>query len=117
MRLNQYRQLHEDMGVGTRDIFTGTTLRPHSHMWSLFGIVVVALLPWWAWLWCAIDCKFHGVLIRDRGKKRAPVVLLDWETYSRMVVGLKPETLKSILPPVDGQRDDMIVSEVGGLYP
>jgi hypothetical protein len=36
------------------------------------------------------------ILARGTGRSKPPVVLLDWETYSRIVIGLRPEMLKSL---------------------
>lgn len=105
------RLLHEVGALETSDVHLASGL-PRRDAWLLPGGVLVQVMAALRWLYYATFGGFRGVLIRDRGEKRAPMVLLDWETYSRMVVGLKPEALKSIMPALDGTSE----SEDGGSY-
>jgi hypothetical protein len=105
------RILHEVGALETRDVHLASG-QPRRDAWLLPGGVLVQVISALRWFWYAATGGFRGVLIRDRGEKRAPMVMLDWETYSRMVVGLKPEALRSILPALDGTSEH----EDGGSY-
>lgn len=105
---DEIRQQHEYMGAEV------TAPKPWSEM-SAFHFLVsgigVRVLERWSLVWRALlwlMFRHHaGILIVTRGRlargqPRAPLVVIDWETYSRMVLGLKPPPLADIDCDVSG---------------
>lgn len=98
---DEIRQQHEYMGA---EVTEAPRSSPFDFRVSGIGVRV---LPFWRALLALLFGRHAGVLIITRGRlvrgqPRAPLVLIDWESYSRMVLGLKPPVLPDVDCDVDG---------------
>lgn len=88
------RTLHAAIGVEPKPIL-GIDGRVRLDAFGIGGGIVVRLAARWRAL-LAVLFGHRGVLIAGDGERRPPVVVVDWETYSRMLVGLAPEQLADL---------------------
>ena len=92
------RGTHTRLRVPTSTLFTDEG-RPRSDAFLACGSVLVRIVGLWTMLrailgWMPLR---DGVLVLNDAKRmRPPVVLLGWEAYSRLCVGLSPERLASV---------------------
>lgn len=80
------------MGVATTPVY-GADGRELAGAFLVRGIPV-RVVGWWRALLAVLFGRTGGILLRRRGKHRdggpiSPTVVLDYETYTRMLVGLK----------------------------
>ena len=92
------RGTHVRLRVPTATLFTEDG-RARRDAFLACGSVLVRVVGLWTMLrallgWTPLR---DGVLVLDDAKRmRPPVVLLGWEAYSRLLVGLSPERLASV---------------------
>ena len=102
------RKLHGHLGLRTQDVRTSQgTVDPGAWLVQTGGqahdrAVLVRIVTIWAVLWALLWNRLERaqVLLVDRGAHRGkqggaenPDVILDWETYTRMVAGLAEQQI------------------------
>lgn len=90
------RGIHNGLGLVVRDVL-GRDGRPLESVFFASG-AIVRVVAWFAWLRA---CLFgaYGITVRQ---SPTPMVLLDWETYCRMAMGLQREEIPCF---TDGESD------------
>jgi hypothetical protein len=91
------RGTHTQLRVPTTTLFTEDG-RPRRDAFLACGSVLVRVASLWAMLRALLGWgPLGGVMVLDDAKrKRLPVVLVSWGSYSRLLVGLSPERLESV---------------------
>jgi len=114
------QDLHRDIGLEPEAVYMVNGGR-HPRAFRIHGTTLVRIVGWWRWLLAAVF-GVRGVAILERGTgAAAPMVLLDWETYSRLMLGARPESLSSIgldEAPADMARNEAEHAghETGGAF-
>jgi hypothetical protein len=92
------RGTHTRLRVPTSTVFADDGRR-RTDAFLACGSVLVRVVGLWTMLRALLGWSKlrDGVLVLDDAKRmRPPVVLLGWEAYSRLLVGLSPERLASV---------------------
>lgn len=97
--MTDFKNVHSAIGLEVGDLHDGRG-RVMANGFRVEGNLAF-IVGWLKWL---LFCLFGGPGIVIRRSERRPMVLLDWDTYVRMSLGLKREELPDMTVFADGEQ-------------